>query len=192
MLKPLFFLKEFISDPKAVGSLVPSSKALIKKMTHGIESLPVIVELGPGTGAITGGILEQNPPHYFAFEINEKFSSYLKETYGDIQIINDDAAKLADYLGDHFGKVDMIISSLPFTSLPRESALKILESCAGALKPGGLFRTYLYLHTMNLPKNRRFLKDAESFLGKSSREIVMQNFPPAAVFTFTKPIANRE
>lgn len=54
----LQFLYKYIRSPKQVGSIVPSSKALIKKMIKPIDWTQVntVVELGAGTGVITLGI----------------------------------------------------------------------------------------------------------------------------------------
>ena len=51
----LKFLKEFIANPGDVGSVTPSSKqlALVVVNTARVPEAKVVVEFGPGTGAIT-------------------------------------------------------------------------------------------------------------------------------------------
>ena len=54
------FLKQFIQEKKMVGSVLPSSRFLVKKMLKEteIEQAKVVVEFGPGTGIITNKILK--------------------------------------------------------------------------------------------------------------------------------------
>ena len=55
MEEKITFLKNFIKNPKQIGSIVPSSNYLSKKMVEQIdfENAEVILELGPGTGCYT-------------------------------------------------------------------------------------------------------------------------------------------
>ena len=52
------FLREWLSDPLRVASIMPSGRALAEIMTRELDpsSAPVI-ELGPGTGAFTTALL---------------------------------------------------------------------------------------------------------------------------------------
>ena len=49
------FLKHYVSKPGEVGSIAPSSSTLANVMTAkaGVSSASSVLELGPGTGAIT-------------------------------------------------------------------------------------------------------------------------------------------
>lgn len=52
------FLLEFVRDPLTVGAIAPSGAALARVATAAVPRTgsPVVVELGPGTGAFTGAI----------------------------------------------------------------------------------------------------------------------------------------
>lgn len=49
------FLKNFIKQPRQIGSIIPSSNKLSRKMVEQIdfEKAKYVIELGPGTGCYT-------------------------------------------------------------------------------------------------------------------------------------------
>ena len=55
------FLLQYITHPRTVGAILPSSKRLARKMVESIdfENAKCIVELGPGTGVFTENILKK-------------------------------------------------------------------------------------------------------------------------------------
>ena len=55
----LAFLKGFLRQPKGVGSVIPSSRFLERKMVRmaGVAQAESVIELGPGTGGTTRAIL---------------------------------------------------------------------------------------------------------------------------------------
>ena len=57
------FLTHFRKSPRTVGAIAPSSQQLARRMLDGLELTPGtrLVELGPGTGAITGEIDRRLP-----------------------------------------------------------------------------------------------------------------------------------
>ena len=57
------FLRAWVADPKRVASITPSGTALTDLMTREIraEDGPVL-ELGPGTGVVTRGLLARGVP----------------------------------------------------------------------------------------------------------------------------------
>ena len=73
----LLLLRKFLRSPRTVGAVTPSSRALARAM---IANLPInepasIVELGPGTGAFTGAILDRVGPkaRVLAMELEPEF-----------------------------------------------------------------------------------------------------------------------
>ena len=58
----LRFLRALITRPKNVGAVLPSGPALANAMARQITAQGPVLELGPGTGAITAAILEHGTP----------------------------------------------------------------------------------------------------------------------------------
>ena len=53
------FLKQFLLNPRKIGAIAPSGKALAKRMIQPInfKKAKCIVEYGPGTGSFTDGLV---------------------------------------------------------------------------------------------------------------------------------------
>ena len=142
------FLKNFLQNPRQIGSVIPSSNSLSKKMVEQIDfnGAESIIELGPGTGPYTKLILERKRDitKYVAFEKNEDMRRILNSKFQNINLY-EDAVRLRetiDGIGIH--NVDYIVSGLPFTVLDKEDRNTILKQSYDSLKDGGKFITYQY------------------------------------------------
>jgi len=178
----LSFIKQYITQPRTVGAVLPSSKYLADKMTSTIDfdKAKCIVEYGPGTGVFTDNIIKQKSTDtvVLLFENNIEFYNLLSEKYSEvtnIHIINDSAEHIGKYLKQHgIDLADYIISGLPFASLPQEVSTKILHETKKHLKQGGNFITFQY----TLLK-KEFI---EQFFPQIDVKREMRNVPPAYVF----------
>src|SRR5262245_50541818 len=89
------FLSHFRKNPRTVGAIAPSSQRLARAMVEGLDltSGTKVVELGPGTGAITGEIARRLPPgaSCLAIDINPVFSSRVAARWPQIVSICDRA-----------------------------------------------------------------------------------------------------
>jgi hypothetical protein len=58
------FLQGFLKSPKQVGSIIPSSRFLERRIVRAseIERASLVVELGPGTGGTTRALLRAMSP----------------------------------------------------------------------------------------------------------------------------------
>ncbi len=147
-----------------------------------------VVELGCGTGSMTHHIDAQiaNKENYLGFEINRDLHVGLTKRFGSLRIVKDSATELRRYLPEEDQPINVILSSLPFTSLSPALSEQILSLYVDALAPGGLFRMFLYTHTYPMPRNQRFIQHVSQYLELTSVETVWKNFPPAKVVTFQK------
>ena len=72
------FLAQFLRHPLRVGSLVPSSSLLARSLIPDaiLAEAQLIVELGPGTGVVTGELIRAKPNtcRYLGIELNRSFS----------------------------------------------------------------------------------------------------------------------
>ena len=79
--KRLAFLQGFLQHPREVGSIIPSSRFLERRIVRAadIKDARVIVELGPGTGGTTRALLRVMRPDakLVAIEINPRFAALL-------------------------------------------------------------------------------------------------------------------
>src|SRR6201996_6672843 len=81
------FFRNFFRHPRMLGSIIPSSRFLIKQLMQPIdfERARVIVEYGPGVGGITAEILRRMRPdaRLIAIETNPDFVQFLRNSLVD-------------------------------------------------------------------------------------------------------------
>ncbi len=168
------FLKQFFKNPVRTGAILPSSPALVKAMIAPIDFKKAkhIVELGPGTGAITKEILKNMRPDakLTALEICEEFCTELKK-WDDkrLFIVHADA----QHLSKHVDKADYIISGLPLVGLPEKVHVKILKEVKKVMK-----NAYIQFHYS--PLGEPYLK---KHFKSVTKKIAVKNIPPAIVYT---------
>jgi len=127
------FFKGMMQGPKTVGSIVPTSSITARKMASVINlnsGLPVL-ELGPGTGAITKAILSRGvkPEKLVAIEYSTDFYEHLVRLYPGVHFINGDAFDLDKTLGALKGQMfDSVVSAVPLLNFPMQARSALLES----------------------------------------------------------------
>ena len=182
MTTSAWFLYKFIQKPKEIGSVVPSSSFLTKKM---LENLPwnrieTLVELGAGTGVFTKFItenkkescqivvIEQDPDMRKALQ-----SRYPAFYYGT-------KAEKLDWLLQRYDlpQVDCIVSGLPFAAFSESQRDKIMLAIHHSLKPGGIFVAFQYSWQMRKTLKKNFNEVKIGF--------VPLNMPPAFVYCCKK------
>ncbi len=182
MGEKIVFLKNFIKKPRMIGSIIPSSKRLSKKMADQINynCAKCIVELGPGVGPYTEIILrkKKDSTRYLAFEKNNDMVKILKKKFPNIKIYNK-AEEMTDvFKKNHICNIDYIISGLPFTVLEKDIRKSILKQIYDNLEKGGKFITFQY--SLDL---YNYLKTKYS---KVEIKFVPLNIPMTFVYVCTK------
>jgi phospholipid N-methyltransferase len=178
----LRFLKQWVKNPREMGSITPSSRFLTREVVERIDfsRARYIAELGPGTGVFTQAILERLAPdgQILAVDTNPSFVEHLGRTIPDRRLHPVEAsAERIDALAAEAGwpRVDAIVSGIPFSLLPKPVMRGILESSHRALAQGGIFVGYQYSKML-----RPNLLDV---FGNVHYRSVLLNLPPAFVYT---------
>ncbi|GGK67082.1 class I SAM-dependent methyltransferase [Streptomyces flaveus] len=185
-------MREFLRSPRLTGAIAPSSPTLAQAMTAGLDlhRADVVVELGSGTGAITGTILRQLAPNarLVAVELNPVFARRLTDRYSQsaVEVVQGSAEDLAT-LVPH--QVDVIVSGLPWTVMPHERQRRILDAAAAVLSPSGRFSTFAYMHAAWTPPARRFATELTGRFSTVERSrVVWPNLPPAYMHRAVAPV----
>jgi phosphatidylethanolamine/phosphatidyl-N-methylethanolamine N-methyltransferase len=180
------FLQEWFANPQRTGSVAPSSRQLAAAMAHWLPRNPesFVLELGPGTGAVTEALIKRGlrEDRLVAIERNPKMARLLREKFPRAQIINGDAWHLDHLLRSRrepIESVGAVISSLPLLNFPPEEAEALTQKIRAVLEPDGNWVQYSY----HLGKKQ--VRGASSFQLRASK-IVWLNFPPARVSVFKK------
>lgn len=181
LAKQANFFKEFFKEKKQVGAIAPSSKFLMKKMLKPIDfnHAKCIVELGPGNGVFTKGILDRmsSDAHLFSFELNETFYQHIKQDISDhrLTLLNKSAEKIGEVLAENgISKADYIISSLPLAVIPSPIKEKILDTAKEYLSSKGKYIQFQY--TLNAKKL------LEERFSEVKIDFTPANIPPAFVY----------
>jgi phospholipid N-methyltransferase len=188
----LLLFSRFLRNPRTVGALSPSSRALAYDIVNSLDlsGSARVVELGPGTGALTGAIVERIGPEgrFFAVDIEPAFVRQIRLRWPDIECVCASAEHLESLLrARDLLPVDHIISGLPFASLPPPMTSRILDGIAKSLRAGGTFTTFQYVHAYGLPAAISFRRKMNAKMRTSpSRSLVIRNVPPAWVLTWHK------
>ncbi len=189
----MLIFSKFLKSPRTVGAVSPSSKALADMMVADLPTdEPVtVVELGPGTGAFTGAIVNRLAPgaRFLAIDIEPDFVKKIRQRWPSVECVCASAENLEGLVAEHgLGRVDHIISGLPFASLPVEMTRGILQGIERTLRPGGSFTTFQYVHGYGMPPGRLFRKQMTQLMGAAPRRrLVLRNFPPTYILTWTRP-----
>jgi phospholipid N-methyltransferase len=195
------FYRQFREQYHTTGSILPSSRALGRAMTRPMRLAKGprrILEVGPGTGAITAAIVRQLRPgdQFDIVEINVDFVAFLGQRFAEepdfrkrraqSRIIH---APLQEVPGTHV--YDFMISGLPLNNFSPELVEDIYRSYERLLKPAGTLTSfeYVWIRQMKMPfvseqERARLVKLTRYLAGKIRRyqigeEIVFLNVPPA-------------
>jgi two-component sensor histidine kinase len=128
------FFKQSIRSMGPTASMFPSSRYLANALTRPIDfrRARTVVELGPGTGAVTNEILKRMRPDakLFAVDINETFIDHLRSTCQDPRLVplRGSATELLSLLAVHeIDSADAIVSSLGLTGMDHRTRLSIMR-----------------------------------------------------------------
>ena len=115
-----------------MGAVMPSSKLLARTMAQyvDVESEGPVVELGPGTGAITNALIEHgvDQKRLVLVEYNPGFCALLRDRYPQAKVVQGDAYALRDSLGDVLdAPASAVVSGLPLVTKPMLTRLKLIR-----------------------------------------------------------------
>ncbi|CAM5236931.1 hypothetical protein STENM223S_08915 [Streptomyces tendae] len=147
MTEATLFFREFTRTRRATGAVAPSSPRLARALTRYVIPSPgtsrAVLEVGPGTGAVTRHVIESLGPMdtLDLVEANPRFAALLAQTYaGDRRV-----RVLTGLVQDaDLGSYDTIVCGLPFANFDAATAGDILGRLVGALRPGGTLSYFAY------------------------------------------------
>lgn len=181
------FLQQFLKHPLQIGSVIPSSRFLERRIVEaaGVGSADVVVELGPGTGGTTRAILAALPRHarLLSIEINPRFHAMVSGIAdARLTVHQGSACDLREALSDYgLGAPDAVISGIPFSTMSRDEGVRIMQAIASSLAPGGRFVAYQFSNRVDAL--------CSDFLGPGEATTEFFNIPPMRVHRWRKPAA---
>jgi phospholipid N-methyltransferase len=177
------FLRSFLDGPGRVGAVLPTSERTVRAT---LDMAPIaqarcVVELGAGTGPYTREIVRRLGPdgRLLAFELDPALARQLAAEVTDprVQIVADSAANLEAHLDGR--RPEVIVSELPFTSLPGTVRREILEVAQRVIADHGVMLVLQYSPFIRKELERRFRS--------VRRRLSLFNVPPAVLFACRAP-----
>jgi len=163
---------------------VPSGRLLARTMAQyvDIDASGPVIELGPGTGAITSALVERgiDPKRLVLLEYNPSFCALLRDRYPLAKVVQGDAYRLRDTLWNVLGApATAIVSGLPLVTKPMLTRLKLIRDAFAALAPGAPFVQFTYSVVPPIPKSLPGVSTEAS-------ERIWMNLPPARVWVYRR------
>jgi phospholipid N-methyltransferase len=180
-VKELLFLKGFLKNWREVGSPVPSSRHVARKICALMDFKIArrIVEVGPGTGVITREILECLHPDakLIVFEVNKEFCDELR-AYKDSRLVvhNVSAFQMHTVLP---AKADYVVSGIPVATLSKLDFCRLHAEIRQILDPDGVFMQ-LQLAPVSYIRLKRLFTEVKV-------DFTLRNAPPAFMYSCRKP-----
>jgi phosphatidylethanolamine/phosphatidyl-N-methylethanolamine N-methyltransferase len=196
------FLTQVLRNYETTGAVIPSGRALGTALCRhaGIGAPQRILEAGPGTGAVTGCLIERMRAgdELWLVELNPTFAAHLRDAFRQrpsFRAVADRCHLIEGAIQDlgQEGHFDLIVSGLPLNNFSPENVRAILEAYARLLKPAGILSFFQYILirdakmmvSFGLERTRlkRVGKAVDEALSERefAREWVWPNVPPAWV-----------
>ncbi len=197
------FIRQVRQRFYTTGAVLPSSRFLAHATTrplHQLKGPKRVLELGPGTGAVTRHIVKHIKPEdrFDLVEINESFGEILNNRFQHDPDYKQVAAvskvhicPLQEFQTD--APYDIIISGLPFNNFSAPLVEELVEASLKLLAPGGTYSFFEYMFMRPMRRavtsgpDRQRLGEIEAILTKRfnayrfRRDWVFLNVPPAWV-----------
>lgn len=173
-----------MSAPKKTGAIAPTSRCLARSMAAQIDrnSVLPVLELGPGTGAITHAILQHlgSPKRLVCVEYDEKMCRRLRSRFHGLRVMRGDAFDLEPSVpSDRWPQFDCIVSGLPLLNFKHAQRESLLRGALDRLPRGRPFVQFSY--GVRAPVD---LDDPH--VERTVSPWVMKNLPPARVWTYVR------
>ena len=195
------FYRQFRDQYHTTGSILPSSRALARCLTRPLrQAAPPrrILEVGPGTGAVTAEIVRCLKPgdQLDIVEINAQFVAVVKNRFAeepDFRRVWNQSKIIHAPLQEVPGQAvyDFIISGLPLNNFSLALVEDIFQSYQRLLKPTGTlsYFEYVWIRDMKMAlvgaEDKQRLQSLSVYLADKIRrhqigeEVTMLNVPPA-------------
>lgn len=179
------FLRNWLENPLKTGAVAPSSKHLARAMAAEVDpALPgPVIELGPGTGAMTEALIARGvaPERIIAIEFSHDFVPLLAKRFPGATILQGDAYALKEKvraISDE--KACAVVSSLPLFTEPPARRIRMVTDAFDMMHPGAPFIQFSYALVSPVPRTIAGMKVHIS-------EWILKNVPPARVWTYRRP-----
>jgi phosphatidylethanolamine/phosphatidyl-N-methylethanolamine N-methyltransferase len=182
------FLAKFLQKGVAIGAVTPSSPWMARHFLEGIALAEerCVVELGAGTGAITGELLRGAGVRCRSVivERDPDFCQRLREHFPQADIAEADACDLDSLLAERgIDRVDHVLCGIALPWLNPRDRHRLLDSARRHLAPDGSFRQLSYMPWIHAGEYRRYFR-------RVTFRFVLRNIPPGGFYLCQSPVTH--
>lgn len=175
------FLRNWAGNPLKTGAVAPSGQELSRLMAEFVElERPgVIVELGPGTGAVTKALLDRGvpPERLVLIEYSADFCELLRTRFPAVRVVQGNAYQLGSVMAELGNPpIASVVSGLPLFTRPLPERQALLSDAMHLMAPGAPFIQFSYALVPAV-------RDLVGITWSTSRWVIA-NLPPARVWLY--------
>jgi phosphatidylethanolamine/phosphatidyl-N-methylethanolamine N-methyltransferase len=183
-LDEMAFIRSWIEKPISMGAVTPSGRMLARAMARCVDpDVPgPIIELGPGTGAVTKALVDRGieTSRLVLVEFDPNFCKLLRRRYPEATVIQGDAYRIGHLLGGLLKEpAAAVVSGLPLTTKPFKRRLRLMDEAFQLMAPDAPFVQFTYAMVSPVP-----MRPAD--INAHPSELIWQNLPPARVWVYRK------
>jgi phosphatidylethanolamine/phosphatidyl-N-methylethanolamine N-methyltransferase len=176
------FLRVWLAAPLRVGAQLPSGEELSRTMAAAVDpTIPgFIVELGPGTGAVTKALLERGirPERLILVEADPYFWDLVRARYPAVHLVTGDAYLAPRMLRQlDAGPIAAVVSGRPLLTQKPMRRQRLLLECLRLGVPGIPFVQSTYFYRSPIPIG-------SGMIAAEVSPMIWRNLWPARVWTY--------
>ncbi len=156
-LDEVAFIRHWIDKPLSIGAVTPSGKALARAMARCVDADAPgpVIELGPGTGAVTRALVEHGiePSRLVLVEFNPSFCRLLRTRYPEATVIQGDAYRIQHLLSGLLKEpAAAVVSGLPLQTKPFKRRIQLVDEAFELMATDAPFVQFTYAMVTPVPK----------------------------------------
>jgi phospholipid N-methyltransferase len=175
------FLWEWLRDPSGTAAIAPSGRALVSLITREIDARNgAVLELGPGTGVFTRGLLARGVHEcdLTLVEQNPSFSRMLQQRFPCATVLGIDAAALEQMQHGVNHTFGAAVCGLGLRNMEIAQVHAIMRAAFTRMAPGAALYLFTYSRRCSVPAV--VLDELGLFAERVGTTLC--NLPPASVF----------
>ena len=171
-----------------MGAIAPSSRKVAERIAKWarISRAHRVIELGAGTGSITGELLSHlpEPSRLLAIERHPRFAAELAQRFPRTRVVSDCASRIRAIASEEgFTDADAVVSTLPWSQFSNGLQRRLLTDIRGILSGSGVFVAAVCFGPHWMAGGQSFRHHLEETFGRVSvTPISFSNFPPLFIY----------
>ncbi len=180
------FLREWLSNPRAIGAVAPSGEALARLITQAVRpGAGPVLELGPGTGVFSTQMLAAGLPQQdlVMVEIHPVFAQRLRNRFPASRVYELDVGRTRALAPEWRSlQAQAVICGLPLLNMGVRTQMRVLQTAFQALQPGGSLFHFTYAWRCSI---RPGVLQRLGLVAQRSG-VAWRNLPPASVYRVSR------